>query len=495
MTAETETQREIAGWHASSSRVAVYDYSAPSSGSYDYGALKSWLDEHERARVIFILNFQNALSKETDSIDEETHSVATKQFNQLLVANFNLHRDVLAGCHKVWIFCMTRDLYRRLMGYAPDFYSYVRLHLNFADKTAKPDTDSPIPDMEEYQYFATKKEAAAQLQRYRDSEARLLAILDERLPRPEEVNRQLAVANSLDTIARLYAKYNEYKRALELHKKVLAVREELLEKEHPDIAASYSNIAWVHFCQADYRRAQTFYEKSLDIRERRLGARNLDTVITYQRLGWTHYRLHEYKKAFHYLRMYLSRCKEIFSKDEKNKHNPNQHVAKAYSALSRYYYQKGDYHRAMTLIKAALNMRQAVFGEENPETAMSYNHIADIYARQGEYYKAIEFNGKALAIRQKIFGEEHLDTARSYFSLAEVYYQQGDYEQAREYYEKSLEINKKFLADTHVSIAAIYARLGEIENMRGGGGGGGGEGKTTRGGGKKNPGVLGGAPR
>src|SRR5918992_1523329 len=76
----------------------------------------------------------------------------------------------------------------------------------------------------------------------------------------------------------------------------------------------------------------------------------------------------------------------------------------------------------------------------NPdETAEALTERAEAHISKGEYQKALPLLRRALAIREKQLGPEHLDTANSLSWLAFVYDSMGDYPKALPLYQRVLE--------------------------------------------------------
>src|SRR4029079_551496 len=62
-----------------------------------------------------------------------------------------------------------------------------------------------------------------------------------------------------------------YAKAEPLYERALAIREKALGQEHPDVAASLNNLAWLYHTKGDYVKAEPLYERALAIREKALG--------------------------------------------------------------------------------------------------------------------------------------------------------------------------------------------------------------------------------
>ena len=54
-----------------------------------------------------------------------------------------------------------------------------------------------------------------------------------------------------------------------------------------------------------------------------------------------------------------------------------------------------------------MNAKEALYGENHPETVKGYCNLADLYEKQGAYEKAGQWYHKALPIAKKILGKNH----------------------------------------------------------------------------------------
>ncbi len=267
-------------------------------------------------------------------------------------------------------------------------------------------------------------------------------------------------ANFISDIAYLMYYIAEYKKAEELYKKVLEIRERILGEEHPSTALSYNNLAGIYARQGEYKKAEELYKKALEIRERILEEEHPSTALSYNNLAGIYARQGEYKKAEELYKKALGIRERILGEEHPS-------TASSYNNLAFVYISQGEYKKAEELYKKALEISERILGEEHPDTALSYNNLAGVYASQGEYQKAEELYKKALEIRERILGEEHPDTASSYNNLAGIYDSQGEYKKAEELYKKALEIRERILGKEHPSTATSYNNLAGIYNNQG----------------------------
>jgi tetratricopeptide (TPR) repeat protein len=351
VTATPHMQQKIAKLYKTL-RVAIYDF-LHNSKSNSFSKLSEWAESQQDTDVLFILNMQLAFTNKKGLISEE---------NLLL---FNMSRDILAKKRKIWLFFMTKEAEHRLSTFAYDIYSHVRQKAHFQDEEERNFEGRQILEFEECHNIIQIKDMLA---RYKELEERYLDLSLENTPD----NQLLSSAISLNNIATLYKDCADYKNALRLFERIIAIREKALGKEHPDAAATYNNIAEVYDNQGEYDKALEWHEKALAIREKALGKEHPDTATTYNNIALV--------------------C-------------DNQ----------------GEYNKALEWHEKALAISEKALGKEHPSTATTYNNIAGVYNDQGEYEKALEWYEKALAIREKALGKEHPDTTATYNNIARVY--------------------------------------------------------------------------
>ena len=70
----------------------------------------------------------------------------------------------------------------------------------------------------------------------------------------------------------------------------MAIREKVLGKEHPDVAASLNNLARLYSSQGNYSKAEPFYLRSLAICEKVLGKEHPDVAISLNNLAGLYWR-------------------------------------------------------------------------------------------------------------------------------------------------------------------------------------------------------------
>jgi tetratricopeptide (TPR) repeat protein len=81
-------------------------------------------------------------------------------------------------------------------------------------------------------------------------------------------------AESLNQEVVKFYQQGRYSDAIRLAEKALAIYEKALGPDHPDVALSLNNLAFLYCYMGDYARAEPLYKRSLAISEKVLGARS-----------------------------------------------------------------------------------------------------------------------------------------------------------------------------------------------------------------------------
>src|SRR5919199_1214392 len=219
----------------------------------------------------------------------------------------------------------------------------------------------------------------------------------------EEVKQLIQQVNQLQ-------KQGQYSAAIPLTERILVILEKNLGAEHPLIATSLNNLAYLYDEQGNYSQAEPLLQRALAIREKVLG-----------------------------------------------KEHPS--VATSLNNLAALYKEQGNYSQAEPLYQRALAIKEKVLGKEHPAVATSLNNLAGLYQEQGNYSQAELFYQRALAIKEKVLGKEHPDVAESLNNLAALYSYMGNYSQAEPLFQRSLAILEKVLGKEHPNVAFNISNL------------------------------------
>ena len=168
----------------------------------------------------------------------------------------------------------------------------------------------------------------------------------------------------------------------------------------------------------------------------------------------------DYRRAISVARKALEVAETSFGKDGRN-------TSASVNLLGVLYEAQGDYAAAEPLYKRALAIHEKTLGAQHPDTASSLNNLAGLYHSQDDYAVAEPLYKRALAIREKTLGAQHPDTALSLNNLAGLYHSQDDYTVAEPLYQRALAIREKTLGAQHPDTANSLNNLAGIYYSQG----------------------------
>ena len=118
----------------------------------------------------------------------------------------------------------------------------------------------------------------------------------------------------------------------------------------------------------------------------------------------------------------VTRAEEAGRKDRR--------VAVSLSRLAQAYSSQGKYVEAEPVYLHALEIYQAVHGEQHLDVAATLNNLGVIHRMHGQYADAERLLTRALHIKEHVLGADHLDVALGLNNLATLHVSQGNYSQA-----------------------------------------------------------------
>ncbi len=275
-----------------------------------------------------------------------------------------------------------------------------------------------------------------------------------------ETDRQIIIADSLNSLAQTYDDQGKYAEAEPLYQRALAIREKTLSAEHSDVAASLNNLAALYRAQGRYGEAEPLYQRSLAIFEKALGAEHPDVAICLNNLALLYYDQGRYGEAEPLFRRSLAIQEKVLGAEHPD-------VANSLNNLAGLYDSQGRYSEAEPLFRSSLAIWEKALGTEHPKVATSLSNLASLYNAQGRYEEAEPLYRRSLAIREKALGAEHPDVAISLNNLAGFYLAQGRYGEAERLFRRSLAILEKVLGAEHPQVATSLNNLAELYRDQG----------------------------
>jgi tetratricopeptide (TPR) repeat protein len=262
-------------------------------------------------------------------------------------------------------------------------------------------------------------------------------------------------------LGRFYHGQGLYQQAEPWFKKCLELAEQILGDDHPSIATSLNNLAYLYDSMGRYSEARELFIKSLEIREKYFGANHPETASILNNLGHLLYSIGNYSEAEPLFAKALEIRKQKLGID-------HLHTALSLNNLAELYRAMGRYLEAEALCVKALEIYEQKLGDNHPYTAQSLNNMAMINYSMGYYSEAESFCIRALNIYEQQLGADHPNTAKSLNNLATLYCGMKLYLEAKPLYLRALQICVQHLGNDHPDtaiclyhLAGIYQAIGE----------------------------------
>ncbi len=286
--------------------------------------------------------------------------------------------------------------------------------------------------------------------------AGLWLVLSMTIPAAAQEADQLKRASELNAEVRRHLQEGKYREGIPKGREALAIREKALGPDHPDVANSLYNLAWLLLENGDYAEAKTLFSRALQIREHSFGPDSREVAAVLNGLGYLFYLSGDYAAA----RPLLERALAIWERALGPTHAT---VAISLNSLGLLlHHGVGDYTGARTLHERALQIREQTLGSSHALVAQSLSNLADVLRDTGNYAAARPLYERALQIREQALGPNHSTLAFTLNNLARLHYVTGDLADARRLHERALQIREKALGPTHALVAQSLSNLADV---------------------------------
>lgn len=130
--------------------------------------------------------------------------------------------------------------------------------------------------------------------------------------------------------------------------------------------------------------------------------------------------------------------------------------------IAVFYQSKAQHHAAEPLMRQALALAEAAYGENNPIVAVALNNLADLLHDTNRLDEAEPLMRRALTIDETVFGRNHPNTATRLNNLAQLLRETERLEEALPLLVRVFEISENRGGDPHPSFGAAMNNLAMI---------------------------------
>jgi CHAT domain-containing protein/Tfp pilus assembly protein PilF len=243
-----------------------------------------------------------------------------------------------------------------------------------------------------------------------------------------------------------------YQDGIEAAQRALAIREELLGVEHPEVAVSLQTLGRLYLETGRYELAESTQQRALALREKVLGPEHPDTAKSLVSLARLYLFINNYSKAEILFQRALALCEKTLGAE-------HVETSRALSGLASVYTQMAAYERAVPLFERALAIRERAADAESAEAVFLLNNFGNLYRRMGAYAQAKKLYQRAAAMSERVQGPEHPVTVALLSNLGLLHSNTGNYVEAEAMYKRALAIRERTLGIRHPQSAVILSNL------------------------------------
>jgi tetratricopeptide (TPR) repeat protein len=264
----------------------------------------------------------------------------------------------------------------------------------------------------------------------------------------------------LNNTAMSLSQSGNYAKAEPLFRRAIAINENLLGRDHPDVAASLNNLAELLEHKGDSAGAESLLREALEIDREMCGPECPRVATNLANLGKLLQEKGEYVEAEQNLRKALEIDEKALGSD-----NPQEGIC--LNELARLYQAKGEYARADPLYRKAISIARKALGPDHPEVALTLNNLAVMLRNEGDLAQAEALYWEALRINEKALGPDHPEVGRVLSNLAVLLDQKGDRPEAEAKFRRALAIREKSLGPDHPDVANTLDNLAGLLEAKG----------------------------
>jgi serine/threonine protein kinase/tetratricopeptide (TPR) repeat protein len=280
-----------------------------------------------------------------------------------------------------------------------------------------------------------------------------------------ELKQQPEVEAKLSwVIGNTYFELGDFADSERMHRRALAIYQELLGSENPTVAILLGNIAHALTFQQKHARAETLDREVLAMWKKLKGEEDPHVADTLDGLAMV--LLRQSQPAPEPARQKLLTEAESLEREAlrlrgKLFGDAGTNVDLAPDDLAVILSAQGRKEEAATLFREALALYRKLLGNENHEVALTLIHLGDTLSDAGKHEEADPLVREALAMRRRLVGNEHPDVAYALSHHATVLWRCGRLAEAELAEREALAIYGKLRTHPNLTVT-LYQLVGVL---------------------------------
>ena len=230
---------------------------------------------------------------------------------------------------------------------------------------------------------------------------------------------------------------------------------EMLELDADATARLLNNVAGYIYGRGDFRQAVLLLKRALAISETAFGPDHLTVALRLNNLGLLLKELGDFVGAKANYERALIIYEGVLSPDHPD-------IATCLTNLGLVLKGLGDFDGAKANHERALAIGESAFGDNHPQVAIYANNLGGVLQDLGDFAGAKAHYERALAIEEAALGPNHPNVATRLNNLGGVLQDLGDFAGAKTHYERALTISESALGPDHPTVAIRLSNLGGV---------------------------------
>jgi tetratricopeptide (TPR) repeat protein len=259
----------------------------------------------------------------------------------------------------------------------------------------------------------------------------------------------------LDRASTYLRERGQYRQAMPIAERALAVTEAALGPADPEVAWRHDTLGRVQEDLGDLAGARAQYERALAISEAALDPDDPELADRRANLGNVLRDLGDLAGARAQLERALAITEAVPDPDRLE-------VATVCGKLGSVLHDLREFAAARAQVERALAIGEATLGPNHPDMAYWCNNLGRVLQALGDLEGARAQVERGLAVGEAALGPNHPDVASWCNNLGSVLQDLGDLDGARGQYERALEVSEAALGPDHPTVAAIRGNLGRV---------------------------------
>jgi len=250
----------------------------------------------------------------------------------------------------------------------------------------------------------------------------------------------------------LYYQLSSHKEAEPLLDRAIKIREKSYGKDHPEVAASLSNLAQLLQATNRLKEAEPLMERALKIVEKSYGMDHPRVALDLNNLALLLKATNRLKEAEPLMERALKIREKSYGKD-------HPEVAASLSNLANLLLATNRLKEAEPLMERALKIREKSYGKDHPDVAVSLSNLAMLLLAKNRLKEVEPLMIRALKINEMNYGKDHPKVATSLNNLAGLLIDLNRLKEAEPLMERALTIVEKSYGMDHPSVAVVLNSL------------------------------------